>query len=102
MSVSMSPRPPNAIAMHDSSKIILNRLLSILFLQTLQTHQLAVAALQRQQLGVGAALYHLALLNHIDDIGILNGAQAVGDGYGRPALGRLIQRVLDHLLGLGV
>ena len=76
--------------------------LSMLLLQTLQTDQLAVPALERHELRVRPTLSDLALVDDVDDVGLLDCAQPVRDGDRRPSFRRHVERVLDHLLRLGV
>lgn len=71
-------------------------------LQALQVHQLGVPAVLAHQLRVRALLDDPALVEDVDDVGALDGAEAVGDGNGGAALGRLVQGGLDDVLGLGV
>lgn len=73
-----------------------------MLLQTLQVHQLGVPAVLAHQLRVRALLDDAALVEDVDDVGALDSAEAVGDGNGGAALGRLVQGGLDDVLGLGV
>lgn len=71
-------------------------------LQTLQLHQLAISTLERHQLPMRATLRHNAAINHIDDICLLNGAQAMRNRDGSTAPRGGIQRRLDDFFRLGV
>ena len=70
--------------------------------QTLQVDKLVVAALVTEQLGMSAALDDLALIEDVDDVGLLDRAETVGNGNGGAAASGGIKRGLDDLLGLGV
>ena len=89
------------------------------FLSCLRGPELVVDLLPLQQLLVAAALHHGALAHHADQVAVLDRAQPVGDRDARPTLDIVnikpedekykishlhgsIQRVLHHLLGLGV
>lgn len=71
-------------------------------LQTLQVDQLEILAPQRDQLAVSAPFDHAALVNDVDDICLLDGAETVGDGDSGAASGGLVQRGLDHFFGFRV
>jgi hypothetical protein len=66
-------------------------------LQTLQLHQLPIPTPQRHQLGMRAPLRHNALINHIDDIGLLDGAEPMRNGDGGAAPGCGVEGGLDDL-----
>jgi hypothetical protein len=61
-----------------------------------------VVAVQGQQLGVRAALDDAALVHHQDDVGALDGGQAVGDHQRGAAAHDAVERGLDVALGFGV
>ena len=60
--------------------------------------QFVVDTLQLQQLLVVTLLRHFSLLDHKDDIHILDGGQSVGYGDGGPTLLGGVKRVLDNFL----
>lgn len=70
--------------------------------QTLQVNQLIVAALIPQKVVVRTALNDLALVKHVDDVGLLDRAETVRHGDGGSAAGGRVQGCLDDFLGLGV
>ena len=74
----------------------------MLLLQTLQTHQFPIPPFERHEIAMRPTLSHLALLNEIDHIHVLDRAQSVRDSDRGPALRRHIQRILDHSLGIRV
>jgi len=61
-----------------------------------------VVAILRQQLGMSAALDNPPLVHDQDQVGLLDGRQAVGDHQGGAALHDLVQSSLDMPLGLGI
>ena len=61
--------------------------------------QRGVAAAEREQLLVGAALGDLALVEDDDLVGVADRREAVGDDDRRAALGELLQRLADGALG---
>ena len=61
-----------------------------------------VEAAPGQQLGVGAPLDELAVLQTEDHVGVADGGEPVGDGDRGAPLGGALQRLLDEPLGLGV
>ena len=64
--------------------------------------QPCIVAVGGQKRGVAAALDDAPLVHHQDDVGALDGAQAMGDHQrGAAAYGR-IERGLDVALGFGV
>ena len=65
-------------------------------------HQLGVAAVQREQLLVGAALDQAAVVEDHDLLGVADGREPVGDRDRGPALRQLVERGLHRPLGLGV
>ncbi|GJC95043.1 hypothetical protein ColKHC_03869 [Colletotrichum higginsianum] len=75
---------------------------SAVLLQRLQVDQLGVAAVHLHQLGVRALLDDASLVEDVDDVGLLNGAEAMGDGNGGAALGGLVEGGLDDVLRLGI
>lgn len=70
--------------------------------KTLQVYQLRIPTLVPQQLAVGTTFHYSALVEHIDNVGFLNGTQAMRHGDGRPTLSGSVESRLHHLLGLGV
>ena len=74
----------------------------MLFLQTLQTDQLAIPPLERHELVVRPTLRHLAPVDDVDDVGLLDRAQPVRNRDRRPPFGRYVECVLHHLLRLRV
>ena len=64
--------------------------------------ELRVLATEREQRLVGALLGDRAVLQDDDVVGVANGAQAVSDGDHRPAVHGPLERLDDHVLGLGV
>lgn len=73
-----------------------------MLLQILHIRQLEIASAFLGQLSMRALLNHSTALKHVDTIGFLNRAQAVGDGDGSTALRGAVQGRLDDLLGLRV
>ena len=61
-----------------------------------------VQAARLDELVVGAGLAQPARLQHVDPIGVPDGAQPVGDHERRPPLRDRLQRALDRRLGLVV
>lgn len=74
----------------------------MLLLQTLQLHQLPIPALHRHQLSMRATLHHHPSIDHVDDIRLLDGAQAMRHRDGGAALRGLVQGRLHNLLRLRV
>lgn len=70
--------------------------------QALQVDQLVVAALVAQELGVRATLDDLALVKHVDDVGLLDRAETVGHSNGGPTTSGGVQGGLNNLFRLGV
>ena len=68
----------------------------------LQAVEFPVVAALREQFAVGTALDDLALLQHDDLIGVLNGREAVRHDQHRTDRAHLLKRLLDQDLGLGV
>jgi hypothetical protein len=68
----------------------------------LQAHQLVVASLIMKELVMSAALDYSTLVKDVNDIGLLDGAETMGNGDSGTALGGSIKRGLDHLLRLRV
>lgn len=60
-------------------------------------HQLVVGALQGHELVVRSLLYHVAPRHDGDDVGVLDGGQAVGDHDAGPALSGFVQGLLHRL-----
>jgi hypothetical protein len=75
---------------------------SVRLAQTLHVDQLEISALGVEQLVVGAALDDAALVEDVDDVRVLDGAETVGDGDGGATLRGGIKGGLHHLLGLGI
>lgn len=70
--------------------------------QALQVDELGIPAVAVHQLGVGALLDNAALVEHVDDVGLLDRGQTVGNSNSRAALGGLVQSSLHHLFTLRV
>src|SRR5688500_7471005 len=68
----------------------------------LELVEAVVDAAPGEQLLVGAQLAHLALVQHQDAVGAMDGGQAVGDDDRGAAGEQPLERRLDELLGLGV
>lgn len=65
-------------------------------------HQFKVLASSPQQLDVSALFDDAALVDDIDHVGLLNRAEAVGDGDGGAAASGSIEGVLHDLFALAV
>jgi hypothetical protein len=74
----------------------------VVLAQALQVDELGVPAVAVHQLGVGALLDDAALVEHVDNVGLLDRRQTMGNGNGRTALGGLVQSSLHHLFTLTV
>ena len=61
-----------------------------------------VVAIASDEFIVGAAFYNPPFVKDMDDIGIADGGQSVGNGYRRPCLHQSLQGILHQTLPLGV
>ena len=72
------------------------------FPQTLQVNQLEVLASDPQQLLMGPALHDPPLVEHVDDIRLLDGTQAMSHGDCRSPFCRSVKSRLDDFFGLAI
>lgn len=70
--------------------------------QALQLDELRIPLPQGHQFLMAAALNNLALVKHIDDVCVLDGAQSVGDANGGSAGAGVVEGGLDDLFGFAV
>lgn len=75
---------------------------SLILLQALQVDQFVVAALFLEELVMGPAFNDPALVENVDDVGLLDRAETVCDGDSGASLSSSVQSFLHHLLRLGV
>ncbi len=70
--------------------------------QTLQLHQLEISSLTLQELVVFPALYHLAPIQDVNYVGVLDGAEPMRHDDRGPTPSRSVERRLHDLFGLRV
>ena len=68
----------------------------------LRSVELLVEAAPQQQFRLRALLHQLALVQHEDQVGVVQGGEAVGDHEGGAAHHQPVERVENHGLGLGI
>ena len=74
----------------------------MLILNLLHIMQFLIVAVNIQQFVMGAALYDAPLVDDADLVGILDGREAVGDGYRRAGLHQPLKGILHESFTLGV
>jgi hypothetical protein len=63
---------------------------------------LVVKAISGHKFVVSALLHYLAVLEHQDEVGVLDDGQAVSNNEGSSSLDKLVQGLTDEMFGFGV
>lgn len=70
--------------------------------EALHSHELAIEAIEGEELVVGASLNDMAMVEHNDGIGRADSAQAVGNGDGGAAFHKGVETLLHSEFALGI
>ena len=79
-----------------------SRFLLVRLPQPLQFDQLGISFLERHKFLMRSGLHDLALVEDVDDIGVLDGTESMGDANGGSSRAGVVESGLDDLFGLTV